>query len=190
MRIVSEERQPLSSHHATVSALSAGLLVDTNLDTSVPDTYRPPPAPIPYETYAGRPPTPSGNRESIGNKTEVVLQTTSTESVEDPNSGSTLEAKVKNLDSDETAEINIELAASKEPVDEKSGELKKSIDPVVPPLQDEEDVCPTCLEEYDSENPKSSQNAITIFTLLVFLNGWKEVIPVLCVIRKWFSVLL
>ncbi|KAL0324268.1 UNVERIFIED_CONTAM: putative E3 ubiquitin-protein ligase RHB1A [Sesamum calycinum] len=170
---VSEERQPLSSHHATVSALSAGLLVDTNLDTSVPDTYRPPPAPIPYETYAGRPPTPSGNRESIGNKTEVVLQTTSTESVEDPNSGSTLEAKVKNLDSDETAEINIELAASKEPADEKSGELKKSIDPVVPPLQDEEDVCPTCLEEYDSENPKIITKCDHHFHLACILE-WME----------------
>lgn len=140
---VSEEREPLSSHHATVSA---GLLVDTNLDTSVPDTYRPPPAPIPYETYAGRPPTPSGNRDSSGNKTEVGLQTTNTELVEDTNSGRTLETKVKNVETDEKAKIHIELAASKEVEDEKSDELKKSTEFMVPALQDEEDVCPTCLE--------------------------------------------
>ncbi|KAK6137403.1 hypothetical protein DH2020_028875 [Rehmannia glutinosa] len=143
---VSEEREPLSSHHATVSA---GLLVDTNLDTSVPDTYRPPPAPIPYETFAGRPPTPSGNRENSGNKTEVILQTTNTDSVENTNSGSSLVTKVKDVESDEKAKINIELAASKDVEDEKSDDLKKSIEPFVPPLQDEEDVCPTCLEGND-----------------------------------------
>lgn len=143
---VSEEREPLSSHYATVNAPSAGLLVDTNLDTSVPDTYHPPPAPIPYETYVGNPPTPTRNQESSRNKTELVLQTTNSGTVEDTNSGSSLETKVKNLESDEKANINVDLAASEDVEDEKSDDLKKSIEPMFPPLQDEEDVCPTCLE--------------------------------------------
>ncbi|KAK6137376.1 hypothetical protein DH2020_028889 [Rehmannia glutinosa] len=167
---VSEEREPLSSHHATVSA---GLLVDTNLDTSVPDTYRPPPAPIPYETFAGRPPTPSGNRENSGNKTEVILQTTNTDSVENTNSGSSLVTKVKDVESDEKAKTNIELAASKDVEDENSDDLKKSIEPFVPPLQDEEDVCPTCLEEYDAENPKMITKCDHHFHLACILE-WME----------------
>ncbi|KAL8543601.1 hypothetical protein ACS0TY_004246 [Phlomoides rotata] len=167
---VSEEREPLSSHHATVSA---GLLVDTNLDTSVPDTYRPPPAPIPYETFAARPATPSRDQDSSRNKTEVVLQTTNTESVEDTNSGNTLETKVKDIECDEKTELNIELVASKEVEDDNSDELKKSTEPIVPPLQEEEDVCPTCLEEYDTENPKMITKCDHHFHLSCILE-WME----------------
>ncbi|KAG8382207.1 hypothetical protein BUALT_Bualt05G0052700 [Buddleja alternifolia] len=151
---VLEEREPLSPHNATVTALSTGLLVDTNLDTSVPDTYRPPPAPIPYETYIERRPTPSPKGEGSEHKSEVTSQTPNTESVEETNASTTLETKVKSLESDEKAKINIELETSKEVEDEKSDELKKSKEPYVPPPQDEEDCCPICLEEYDEENPK------------------------------------
>lgn len=168
---VSEEHEPLSSHNATVSALSTGLLVDTNLDTSSPDTYRPPPVPIPYETYVGRPPTPSGDREGPGCKTELALETTNPEAVADTNEGSTLEIKVKNIDSDEKAEMDSELEASKE--DEKSDELKKSSKPVVPPLQDEDDTCPICLEEYDAENPKLITKCDHHFHLACILE-WME----------------
>ncbi|KAL6556407.1 hypothetical protein OROGR_005695 [Orobanche gracilis] len=143
---VSEEREPLSSRHATVSGHSAGLLVDTNLDTSVPDTYRPPPAPIPYETYGGHPTMPSRNRESTHNKTELIFQTTNSESIEGINSSSALETKVKDVESDEKGNMNADLAASNDVEDEKSNELKKSVELVVPPLLDEEEVCPTCLE--------------------------------------------
>lgn len=140
-----EEREPLSSRHIAVSARSTGLLVDTNLDTSVPDTYRPPPAPIPYETLVGCPPAPSGNQEDPGHKVDVVRQATPPESI-DTNSVSTLETKVKNLASDEKAQINKELDITKDVEDEKSNILKKSSEVAVSPLQDEEDVCPTCLE--------------------------------------------
>ncbi|THU60249.1 hypothetical protein C4D60_Mb07t10650 [Musa balbisiana] len=45
-----EEHEPLSSaSHGALSAVSSGLLVDTNLDTSTPDTYQAPPAPLPYD---------------------------------------------------------------------------------------------------------------------------------------------
>lgn len=139
---MSEEREPLSSQHA---AVSVGLLVDTNLDTSAPDTYRAPPAPIPYETHAGYPPTLSGNRDVSGHK-KVVLQSSNIEPVEDTDSGNALETKVKDLEVDEKAEMDIELVASKEVEDDNTDDIKKSIEPMLPPLQDEEDVCPTCLE--------------------------------------------
>ncbi|KAL7150380.1 hypothetical protein ABFS83_05G108300 [Erythranthe nasuta] len=147
----------LPPHHTAVDALSTGLLVDTNLDTSLLDTYQPPPAPIPYETYAGRPQTPpSANRERSGcNNNEALLETTNVESIEGANAESTFEIKAKNLESDEKSEINSMLETSKEMEDESSDdELKKSSKSVVPPLQDEDDICPTCLEEYDAENPK------------------------------------
>ncbi|KAL6501708.1 hypothetical protein OROGR_026841 [Orobanche gracilis] len=168
---VSEEREPLSSHHATVSGHSAGLLVDTNLDTSVPDTYQPPPAPIPYETY--RPTMPSRNRESTCNKTELILQTTNSESVEGVNSGRTLGTKVKDVESDEKGNINVDLAALNDVEDEKSNELKKSVELVIPPLLDEEEACPTCLEEYDAENPKIMTKCEHHFHLACILE-WME----------------
>ncbi|CAA2957661.1 probable E3 ubiquitin- ligase RHB1A [Olea europaea subsp. europaea] len=167
-----EEREPLSSRHIAVSARSTGLLVDTNLDTSVPDTYRPPPAPIPYETLVGCPPAPSGNQEDPGHKVDVVRQATPPESI-DTNSVSTLETKVKNLASDEKAQINKELDITKDVEDEKSYILKKSSEVAVSPLQDEEDVCPTCLEEYDSENPKIITKCDHHFHLACILE-WME----------------
>ncbi|KAA8522428.1 hypothetical protein F0562_013211 [Nyssa sinensis] len=152
---VSEVHEPLSSHHGTVSALSTGLLVDTNLDTAIPDTYRPPPAPIPYDANLGHPQTPPGNQEVCGNKSDAAVQTTNTESIEQTNSGNTLETSAKDLkESDCKVKTETEFASSKElEIElEKSDELKKSIEPLVSAL--EEDVCPTCLEEYDVENPK------------------------------------
>ncbi|XVF77082.1 hypothetical protein PTKIN_Ptkin14bG0011400 [Pterospermum kingtungense] len=51
----SDEHVPLSSHTGAASAFSIGLLIDTNLDVSVPDAYRPPPAPLPYDAVLGPP---------------------------------------------------------------------------------------------------------------------------------------
>lgn len=145
--IASEERQPLSSNSGgAVSALSTGLLVDTNLETSIPDTYRPPPAPIPYDVNVAH---PLNNRETCGIKQETPVQSNNTDAVGEisiGNSGETVTKEAKDSDS-----TNIELVATKE-VDaelEKSGELKKSNGPLLPPEE-----CPTCLEEYDEDNPK------------------------------------
>lgn len=148
---VLEEHEPLSAHHGTVSALSTGLLVDTNLETSIPDTYRPPPAPLPYDANLRHPQTPPSNQESCGNKNDAAVHTTDTESAEETNAGNTMETSDKDLKgSDCKMQTDTELDPSKdlEVELEKSGELKKSGE------QEEEDVCPTCLEEYDAENPK------------------------------------
>ncbi|CAA0820486.1 RING/U-box superfamily protein [Striga hermonthica] len=133
------ENVPLSTHHEAVSAQPTGLLVDTNLNTTAPDRYHPPPA---------------NNTQSVG----------------DVNSGSNLETKVKDIECDEKGSANIELGALE---DEKSEDLKASIEPMVPPLQEEEDVCPTCLEEYDVENPKIITKCKHHFHLACILE-WME----------------
>nr|GEW92782.1 probable E3 ubiquitin-protein ligase RHB1A [Tanacetum cinerariifolium] len=56
--VVSEEHQLLSSSNGAASTFPVGLLVDTNLDTSIPDTYRHPPAPLPYDSNVGNPQCP------------------------------------------------------------------------------------------------------------------------------------
>ncbi|KAL8112492.1 putative E3 ubiquitin-protein ligase RHB1A [Apium graveolens] len=136
---VSEEHQPLSSHTGTATVLSTGFLVDPNLETSIPDTYRPPPAPIPYDANSGRPRIASANQ-----------------SVEESNTGISYESTPNILNkSDVKVQSDAVLDSSKEVQDEleKSGELKKSNEPIVLVLEEEE-CCPTCLEEYDAENPK------------------------------------
>uniref|UniRef100_A0A452XWL0 Uncharacterized protein n=1 Tax=Aegilops tauschii subsp. strangulata TaxID=200361 RepID=A0A452XWL0_AEGTS len=44
-----EEHEPLSSAFDGSSPAFAIVAVETNLDTSTPDTYRAPPAPLPYD---------------------------------------------------------------------------------------------------------------------------------------------
>ncbi|GFZ16458.1 RING/U-box superfamily protein [Actinidia rufa] len=171
---VLEEHEPLSSHHGAVSALSTGLLVDTNLLTSIPDTYRPPPAPLPYDANLIRPRTPPSNQESCVKKNDTASHTETTESVEETNVGNTQEISPKDLKgSDCKVQTDTELASSKdfEVELEKSGELKKSSEPVVSVL--EEDVCPTCLEEYDTENPKIMTQCEHHFHLACILE-WME----------------
>nr|XP_043638623.1 probable E3 ubiquitin-protein ligase RHB1A [Erigeron canadensis] len=150
--IASEERQPLSSNNGAASVLSTGLLVDTNLETSIPDTYRPPPAPIPYDVSAGPPRSPLNNREPSGIKQELPVPTNNAVSVGEISvngSGETVTKEAKGSDCKEIT--NIELVETKETESEieKSGELKKPSGPNLPPEE-----CPTCLEEYDEDNPK------------------------------------
>lgn len=142
----SEEHEPLSSHHGTVAALSTGLLVNTNLETSSPDTYRPPPAPLPYDVNLGRPQTPPSSQETCGNKNDAPVHTANTGTVDETISGNdileTLDELLKK--SDYKVEKDTELASSMEiEVElEKSGELKKSSEPLVLVVEE----CPTCLE--------------------------------------------
>ncbi|MCE5166091.1 hypothetical protein HAX54_014668 [Datura stramonium] len=174
---VPEEREPLSSHHVTPAAFSTALLVDTNLDTSSPDTYRPPPMPMPYETYVGRPRTPPGNPDGI--KNEAAVQEINIETGGALNSADAAEAADKdskesegNKDSEGNVQTDTQLDAIKEVEDEleKSEELKKSNVAVLFPPQEE---CPICLEEYDAENPKMSTKCEHHFHLSCILE-WME----------------
>lgn len=53
-----EEHEPLSSAYDGSSPASAIVAVDTNLDTSTSDTYRAPPAPLPYDVSLPVPENP------------------------------------------------------------------------------------------------------------------------------------
>lgn len=138
-----EEHVPLSSDQGSASALSRGLLVDTNLDTSIPDTYRPPPAPMPYDVVLGRPQTPPVAQEICSNKTDAAVQTTNSDSVHETVGGNCQEnlAKCEDLKEPESkAQTNFELDSAKG----SEVELSKSAESVISALEEED--CPICLE--------------------------------------------
>lgn len=163
---------PLSSRQGVTSALSTGLLVDTNLDTSIPDTYRPPPTPIPYDVAVeGHPHTPPAAQEICGNKSEGAVLTTNSDSVHEAVGGNAQEASAKCedlKDSDCKGQTDFELDAEKK----SEVELSKSVESVAL-VPEEEDVCPTCLEEYDAQNPKITTKCEHHFHLACILE-WME----------------
>ncbi|XP_057780579.1 probable E3 ubiquitin-protein ligase RHB1A isoform X2 [Salvia miltiorrhiza] len=119
----SEEHESLTSHDGVATVLSSGLLIDLDLNMAIPDTFRPPPAPIPYDVVLGRP------------------QSTDVESGE---------ATIACMDLKDCKNQRTYLPLSPTKVGVEL--LKSEMFSVC--AKDEEDSCPTCLEEYDTENPK------------------------------------
>ncbi|OIV93665.1 hypothetical protein TanjilG_04897, partial [Lupinus angustifolius] len=143
-----EEHVPLSSNPDIASSFSGPLLVDTNLVTSSPDTYRAPPAPIPFNVTLGATQTPlvaeviHGDNHETSAKLEEVKES---------------ESKVQtDLEPNSTKDPEIGLA--------KLGERISLA---------EEDDCPICLEEYDAENPKLTTDCDHHFHLACILE-WTE----------------
>ncbi|KAL6905813.1 hypothetical protein ACP4OV_003414 [Aristida adscensionis] len=66
-----EEHEPLSSAFDGSSPASAIVAVDTNLDTSTPDTYRAPPAPLPYDVVLAVPDNPGADLQKSDIKGKV-----------------------------------------------------------------------------------------------------------------------
>lgn len=133
---------PIQSNHGPVSGFPTGLLVDTNLDTSVPDAYIPPPAPLPFNVTLI--PPQSGSESGL----EAILSK--------PEDLKILDSKLlSTLVTEPSKELKVELSKSDKAVIE------------------EEDVCPTCLEEYDSENPKITTKCQHHFHLACIFE-WKE----------------
>lgn len=128
-----EEQESLASPDSVTTILDRGLMVDPDLNMSTPDTYRSPPAPIPYDVVLGHPQAtyPETLRENI-NETDYRNSPTCR----------------KFEDSDYGIEKDNVIASPK-----KLSELLK-LDDLDVKTMEEEDVCPTCLEEYDAENPK------------------------------------
>ncbi|KAL8541161.1 hypothetical protein ACS0TY_002435 [Phlomoides rotata] len=127
----SEEHPSFASRDGVSSVFSSGLLLDLNLNMTIPDTYRSPPAPLPYDVVLGSP-------------TDLK------------------EAKC-------TAQLGFL------PPSPKKSELE-CLNPnplTVSATTDEEDVCPTCLEEYDLENPKIMTKCNHHFHLSCILE-WME----------------
>ncbi|XP_075477268.1 putative E3 ubiquitin-protein ligase RHB1A isoform X2 [Primulina tabacum] len=147
----SEEHDSLTSHDGMATVRASALLIDVNLNMSTPDTYRSPPAPLPYDLVYGRP------------------ESTDPESGEVTLSARTLEKPgcivFKEANSLKESEI---LSVSPKKVDL---EFLKSEPLTV--STDEDDTCPTCLEEYDKENPKILTECSHHFHLSCILE-WKE----------------
>ncbi|CAL5381985.1 unnamed protein product [Camellia sinensis] len=131
---VFDDHESFTSHDSAATVFTSGFLVDLNLDMSTPDTYRPPPAPIPYDVVFGCP--QSTDSESLG------------ETISDSgfaNFSTCVDLKESDCKTDTSKFLDSPKKFEFELV--KSSDLNVS-------ATEEEDVCPTCLEEYDAENPK------------------------------------
>ncbi|KAJ4832987.1 hypothetical protein Tsubulata_021063 [Turnera subulata] len=146
----SDEHVPLSTRGGGGVAVSpAALLVDTNLDTSVPDAYRPPPIPMPFDVV--RPETPrrggGGGQEIRGGKNGAgaapAADVVNSGSVEGTGGDAAAAAGAREKcgdvkGSDCEVEIDSEFGLGEDL------ELKKPVEAFVP--LEEEDSCPICLE--------------------------------------------
>ncbi|MBA0593439.1 hypothetical protein Gorai_010382, partial [Gossypium raimondii] len=140
----SDRHVPLSSRNATASALSTGLLVDTNLEVSVPDAYQPPPAPIPFDAALGHPLTPSAAQGIHSSKSNEAVQTTNIGSGQETIVVNTQETFIKSDDAKEL-DCKAQNTTENESSKELEIELPKPVESIVP-TKEEEDCCPTCLE--------------------------------------------
>nr|GEY28649.1 probable E3 ubiquitin-protein ligase RHB1A [Tanacetum cinerariifolium] len=135
------------------SAFSTRLLVDVNLDTSIPDTYRSPPRPIPFDVVLGIP--QSTNAPPNGQAFDGLAYQKTTH------------VKVKELDCE--AKGDIPFVESPKKVED-GLETAKGVDSS---RIEDEDVCPTCFEEYDADNPKIVTKCNHQFHLSCILE-WNE----------------
>ncbi|KAK7318204.1 hypothetical protein RJT34_02903 [Clitoria ternatea] len=166
----SEEHVPLSSHPVAASAFSGRLLVDTNLDTSSPDTYRPPPAPIPFSVTLGATQTPPVAQEISVDKSNTSLHSSNSNSIQEPVSRDNHETPAK-LDELKESECKVQTDLELDSVQDSETKPPKSGEPIS--LVEEEDACPICLEEYDAENPKLLTKCDHHFHLACILE-WME----------------
>ncbi|XP_010275665.1 PREDICTED: probable E3 ubiquitin-protein ligase RHB1A [Nelumbo nucifera] len=164
-----EERESLTVHQGATPALSTGVLVNANLQTSSPDTYCPPPAPLPYDVDLGRPETPPSTQESSANKSE--LQTTNSETVQEMLISSGAETLVA-CESLKESDCKGETKSLPSSPKESDVELSKLSEAIISATE-EEDVCPTCLEEYDEQNPRIITKCEHHFHLACILE-WME----------------
>ncbi|MBA0850507.1 hypothetical protein Goshw_000410, partial [Gossypium schwendimanii] len=143
----SDEHVPLSYHNVAASALSTGLLVNTNLEVSVPDAYRPPPAPMPFDAVVEPPQTPQTPSVIQGihnSKSNETLQTTNVNSSQGTVAVNTQETSIKSENTKEDCE-----AQSNTDIESLKGlevGISKPVKSIVSTKEEEEDVCPTCLE--------------------------------------------
>ncbi|KAK4800967.1 hypothetical protein SAY86_021454 [Trapa natans] len=136
---------PLPAYHGTIIVPSPGLLVDINLGASIPDTYRSPPAPVPYDVVLGYPQTSGDPNKATGDKSGTVCRPT--------NFGFTEEIAAGDKTQDNSVKFDdLKMSGCKKQSDfgiENEDQLESN-----PPKPAELEECPTCLEEYDAGNPK------------------------------------
>lgn len=148
----------MPANHGTTIVLSPGLLVDMNLDTSIPDTYRPPPPPAPYDVVLGHTQTPIEADKAAGYESSAADKTA--------NSCCTA-AGDRTQDNSVKCE-DLKLSDCKEQFDSDSEKGKgMETDPlkyVEPVIYAEE--CPICLE---GNIPFYESNNFHIFTFPVLM---------------------
>ncbi|KAL5160968.1 putative E3 ubiquitin-protein ligase RHB1A [Glycine soja] len=135
----------------TSPAWNASVLLCLNLETSTPDTYHPPPAPLPYDMVLGGP------------------ASTDSESGRETVSGSSFETLITCKDPEES---DCKIKANSAPISPSKAGLSKSKE-FHALVTEEEDGCPICLEEYDVENPKTLTKCEHHFHLSCILE-WME----------------
>ncbi|KAG7558125.1 Zinc finger RING-type [Arabidopsis suecica] len=145
-----EELGPSGARAGVGSAFTTGLLVDIGLETSIPDTFCAP-APLPYDLLLGRP------------------QCTDSDSIKGRMSGSSFETLATCEDLGEpdckTQASSVILSPRKSDFSKQKG-LKILVD-------EEEECCPICFEDYDVENPRLTTKCEHDFHLSCLLE-WIE----------------
>ncbi|XP_068646246.1 probable E3 ubiquitin-protein ligase RHB1A isoform X2 [Aristolochia californica] len=159
-----EKRNSLPTTRGATFASSAALLVDANLETSIPDTYRPQPAPLPYDADL-RP-----QHQAMIGRLENAMDKDA-QSARETLSGCSLESL---LASEDLKESDPKSKTACPPGTPKTLELEpsKENESIIPATNDE-DVCPTCLEDYDEENPRILTKCEHHFHLACILE-WRE----------------
>ncbi|RDX97241.1 putative E3 ubiquitin-protein ligase RHB1A, partial [Mucuna pruriens] len=144
-----EEHESLTTHDGANASLNSGFLVGFNLEASMPDTFQPPPVPLPYDMVLGG--SASTDSES-GRETLSSFETLIT--------------------CDDVEESDCKAQANSAPTSPRKAEVPKSNGNEVLVIE-EEDVCPICLEEYDVENPRNLTKCEHHFHLSCILE-WME----------------
>lgn len=148
-----EEHESLRSHDGAASALTAEFLVDLGLDASTPDTYRAPPAPLPYDLVLGYPQSTESEsaRETVsGDSFETLTTCEDLEESDCKAQANSLCVSPRKLEAPNFNEPNVSVA-KEEDICPKVSVAKEDTCPNVS-VAEEEDVCPICLEGALPEN--------------------------------------
>lgn len=113
------------------SAFPTRLQIDVNLDMSIPDTYRSPPTPIPFDVVLGIPQSTNTNSDE-----QAFGDLSYQKPIPIP-----IPMNTKELDREAESPKKVDVGF----------QISKGLDGL---KMEEEDVCPTCFEEYDTENPR------------------------------------
>lgn len=139
-----EGQEHLSFSHVAPSTVSSGLYMNSSLQSSLPDSYRERPMPFPHDVgFAGSQTIP-GSFINYGTKASHMRKADSQIAGQ--------EVPVDRFEIFDTCE-SLKGFETKSDGGKNSGKDSLQLNNY-DASDTEEDVCPTCLEEYDSENPR------------------------------------
>lgn len=120
-----EERGSSTSNDGTTASLSAGFLAGLSFEAAIPDTFRSPPVPLPYDIVFGG----SASTDSESGRETISMSSFETSITRD----------------DDIEESDCKAQTKSTPLSPKKEKLSKSNGTQVLTTE-EEDVCPICLE--------------------------------------------